>query len=53
MRPASATRPSGLGLLAFGPTNVGIWRMCVAAELGEHGEVIGLAREFRPDAIRL
>src|SRR5262249_46047964 len=28
----------GFNLLGFGPTNIALWRMAVAAELGEHGK---------------
>jgi transcriptional regulator with XRE-family HTH domain len=38
----------GFNLLAFGPTNVGLWRMSVAAELGEHQRVVELARTIEP-----
>src|SRR5207302_7674704 len=43
----------GFNLLAFGPTNVGLWRMTVAAELGEHGRVIELARTIEPRRLKV
>lgn len=46
--------PDGLGFnwSAFGPTNLGLWRMAVAAERGEWGKVIELARKVSPAPIR-
>src|SRR4051812_16940335 len=35
----------GFNLSCFGPTNVLIWRMSIAGELGEYGRVLALARE--------
>lgn len=43
----------GFNQSSFGPTNVGLWRMAVAAEQGEHGRVIELARSVRPDPLRM
>lgn len=43
----------GFNQSCFGPTNVGLWRMAVAAELGEHGRVVELARAVRPDPLRM
>lgn len=43
---------AGFNQSCFGPTNVGLWRMAVASELGEHGRVIELGRTVRPDALR-
>jgi hypothetical protein len=43
----------GFNRLSFGATNVGIWRMAVAVELGEHGRVIELARTTRPENLRV
>jgi transcriptional regulator with XRE-family HTH domain len=43
----------GFNLLAFGPTNVGLWRMTVAAELGEHQRVIELARTIEPRRLKV
>lgn len=46
--------PDGLGFnwSAFGPTNLGLWRMAVAAEQGEWGRVVELARKVSPRPIR-
>jgi transcriptional regulator with XRE-family HTH domain len=38
----------GFNMLAFGPTNVGLWKMAVATELGEYGRVAELARSVEP-----
>jgi transcriptional regulator with XRE-family HTH domain len=38
----------GFNVLAFGPTNVGLWEMATAAELGEYGRVVELARSVEP-----
>jgi transcriptional regulator with XRE-family HTH domain len=38
----------GFNLIAFGPTNVGLWQMSVDAELGDHGKGIELARSVEP-----
>ncbi|MFG3689765.1 helix-turn-helix domain-containing protein [Micromonospora sp. NPDC047740] len=35
----------------FGPTNVGLWEMSIAAELGEPGRVIELSRTVRPQVL--
>lgn len=43
----------GFNLSAFGPTNVGLWRMAVAAELGEHGRVIELASAVEPRRLKV
>lgn len=45
--------PDGAGFnqACFGPTNVLLWEMSMAAELGEHGRVIELARRVRPDVL--
>jgi transcriptional regulator with XRE-family HTH domain len=42
--------PDGRGLcaLAFGPTNVGIWRVAVALELGDSQAAIAAAQEVDP-----
>lgn len=42
----------GFNLLGFGPTNIGLWRMTVAAELGEHGRVVELAKTINPGPLR-
>lgn len=39
------------GLLHFGPDNVQMWRVSLAAELGEGGKVIELAQHANPAAI--
>jgi transcriptional regulator with XRE-family HTH domain len=44
---------AGFNLLGFGPTNTGLWRMAVAAELGEHGNVIELAGKVDPSPLRM
>lgn len=44
---------AGFNRSCFGPTNVGLWRMSVAAELGEHGRVIELARTVNPGPLRM
>lgn len=43
----------GFNLSAFGPTNVGLWAMAVATELGDYNQVIELARTVRPDGLRV
>jgi transcriptional regulator with XRE-family HTH domain len=43
---------AGFNQSCFGPTNVKLWEMSLAAELGEYGRVIELAREVRPDPLR-
>lgn len=40
---------AGFNLSCFGPTNVGIWKMAIATELGEYGRVVEIARTIRPD----
>ncbi|AVT34833.1 XRE family transcriptional regulator [Plantactinospora sp. BC1] len=42
----------GFNECGFGPTNIGLWQMSIAAESGEHGRVIELARTVRPDRLR-
>lgn len=37
---------------SFGPTNLLLWRMAIANELGEHARAIELAQTFRPDGLR-
>ncbi|MDG4774975.1 helix-turn-helix transcriptional regulator [Solwaraspora sp. WMMD792] len=46
--PADGAGFNGCG---FGPTNVGLWEMSIAAELGEHGRVIELSRTVRPQTL--
>jgi transcriptional regulator with XRE-family HTH domain len=47
--------PDGLGFNqhAFGPTNVGLWRMAVAVEAGEYGRAVELARQVDPAPLRV
>ncbi|MFG3558527.1 helix-turn-helix domain-containing protein [Micromonospora sp. NPDC047557] len=42
---------AGFNGCGFGPTNVGLWRMSIAAEQGESGRVIELSRTVRPQAL--
>lgn len=52
---ASLGEPDGLGLctLAFGPTNVKIWRMAVEAELGDLAAVVDVAQSVEPERLPL
>jgi hypothetical protein len=43
----------GFNLMCFGPTNIGLWRMTVAAELAEPGRVIEIARAVNPNYLRI
>src|SRR6266545_867467 len=43
-------KPGGLSM-SFGPTNVGLWRMGSALELGEYHRVIEIARTVNPEAL--
>ncbi|MCX4390385.1 helix-turn-helix domain-containing protein [Micromonospora peucetia] len=45
--------PDGAGFngCGFGPTNVGLWEMTIAAEQGESGRVIELSRKVRPQVL--
>ncbi|MGW4156189.1 helix-turn-helix domain-containing protein [Micromonospora chersina] len=45
--------PDGAGFngCGFGPTNVRLWEMSIAAELGEGGRVIELSRTVRPQVL--
>ncbi|MEU3455521.1 helix-turn-helix transcriptional regulator [Micromonospora sp. NPDC006766] len=45
--------PDGAGFngCGFGTTNVGLWEMSIAAELGESGRVIELSRTVRPQIL--
>jgi transcriptional regulator with XRE-family HTH domain len=47
--------PNGLGFNnhAFGPTNVGLWKMAVAAEAGEYGRVVELSKQVNPGPLRV
>jgi transcriptional regulator with XRE-family HTH domain len=38
----------GFNISCFGPTNIGVWRMALAAELGEYGKVIEIGRTVDP-----
>lgn len=46
--PADGAGFNGCG---FGPTNVGLWEMSIAAESGESGRVIELSRGVRPQVL--
>ncbi|MFI6263375.1 helix-turn-helix domain-containing protein [Micromonospora sp. NPDC051006] len=41
----------GFNGCCFGPTNVGLWKMSIAAEQGESGRVIELSRMVRPQVL--
>ncbi|GIJ23648.1 helix-turn-helix domain-containing protein [Micromonospora lutea] len=41
----------GFNGCGFGPTNVGLWQMSIAAEQGEMGRVIELSRTVRPQVL--
>lgn len=43
----------GFNLSAFGPTNIGLWKMSVFTELGEHGKVIELAGTVNPSPLKV
>src|SRR4051794_15849066 len=43
----------GFNLSAFGPTNLGLWRMAVNVELGEYGRVLEAARQVNPAGLRV
>ncbi|OLB77072.1 MAG: transcriptional regulator [Actinobacteria bacterium 13_2_20CM_2_71_6] len=43
----------GFNLMCFGPTNVGLWRMTLAAETAEHGRIVELARGLNPNRLRI
>ncbi|MFE9190084.1 helix-turn-helix domain-containing protein [Micromonospora sp. NPDC007208] len=42
----------GFNGCCFGPTNVGLWKMSIAAEQGESGKVIELSRTIRPQVLK-
>ena len=44
---------AGFNLCSFGPTNLALWRMNVAIELGEYGEVLELSRRTSPAPLRM
>jgi transcriptional regulator with XRE-family HTH domain len=48
--PADGT---GFNLCAFGPTNLGLWRMNVAIELGEYDEVLALSKKVSPGPLQV
>lgn len=43
----------GFNLCSFGPTNLALWEMTVAIELGEHGRVLELAESTSPEPLRM
>lgn len=43
----------GFNLCSFGPTNLGLWRMTVAIELGDYGEALDLAKQISPAPLRV
>ncbi|MEV4627525.1 helix-turn-helix transcriptional regulator [Micromonospora sp. NPDC049523] len=43
---------AGFNQGGFGPTNVRLWEMSIAAELGEYGRVVELSQAVRPDPLR-
>jgi transcriptional regulator with XRE-family HTH domain len=47
--------PDGLGFnsMAFGPTNVGLWRMAVAVEAAEYGRAVELSKQVDPGPLRV
>lgn len=44
---------AGFNLCSFGPTNLSLWRMTVAIELGEYGEVLELAKKTSPVPLKV
>ncbi|MGC4813051.1 helix-turn-helix domain-containing protein [Micromonospora sp. DT228] len=42
----------GFNGCCFGPTNVGLWKMSIAAEQGEYGKIIELSRTIRPQVLK-
>ncbi|MGC4773310.1 helix-turn-helix domain-containing protein [Micromonospora sp. DT44] len=42
----------GFNGCCFGPTNVGLWKMSIAAEQGESSKVIELSRTIRPQVLK-
>jgi transcriptional regulator with XRE-family HTH domain len=50
----SLGEPADLGLagLAFGPTNVGIWRTAVLAELGDMEQAVAVGEQVEPRRVR-
>lgn len=43
----------GWNRMGFGPTNVGLWKMAVAAESGDYGRVIEIAGRVDPGPLRI
>lgn len=43
----------GFNLCSFGPTNLALWSMNVAIELGEYGRVIEMSKTFTPAPLRM
>lgn len=43
----------GFNGCGFGPTNLGLWDMTVAVELGDYGRAIELSRTVRPDPLKM
>lgn len=43
--------PHVLGLAAFGPTNVGAWRMSVSLEARDYAHAVGVAEGLRPELL--
>ena len=43
----------GFNLSAFGPTNLGLWRMSVDVELGEHGRALETAPSVNPAGLKV
>ncbi|WP_410639347.1 helix-turn-helix domain-containing protein [Amycolatopsis sp. lyj-346] len=48
---ANHTGESNALWFGFGPSNVGVWRMSVALEAGEHAEAAKIAETVNPDAL--
>jgi hypothetical protein len=44
---------AGFNLNSFGPTNVGLWRMAISAELGDYGRVVAISRTIEPRQLRM
>lgn len=43
----------GFNRMGFGPTNVELWKMAVAAESGEYGRVIEMSQRINPGPLRI
>lgn len=48
---ASRTGDANAMWFGFGPSNVGVWRMSVALEAGEHAEAAKIAETVNPEAL--